>query len=475
MGCNHMKRYSPGSRSTRRRECTDSLVWCATHIRLAGSTIRRKSAEYLAAAITAVRRTATANHRSPFYDQPGVPFGLETPKSTRLDYGGDSALIRLTPFSGEGLVVTDRATARREILSSAIYTAGQGRVLPAAAFRNPFRDGLPEIMVARPKEDGSHLVRLSAQAHGQEWAQQIVMHSPTALTHVVTTTYRGSVRAYWVDCSGLVWRSLLTPGGFSAPAVLFSVCGTDMLRATYYVPNDGSPAEPVLYGVTQGRGTAEARLWIRTLREKPAYFTLPELLTDGNEFSLSMTGRRSWVVDAARGGYLRRWDGQVGGEVYGPLTYSMAGVEVARVFGTCGNPRLYFPQPLFVAGNGLAYLWNSRTGPLPCAASGLAVVHAETTKSIHGDGLVYLGSRDGRLLVARVAIWEGLGPHWSNYRIVSRKLAPATHQLVPTTYPFEPPALFAVGIEQLTLFTPAPLSAAAASHAPRWDIVTSAL
>lgn len=370
--------------------------------------------------------------------------------------------LRQIPAAGTpAAAISDTATSR-------------GGAFPAAAFRNPFRQWLPEIVFFHPDHDaGGRIVRLMPDATMREgWGYQVVSEQAHAPTAFVTTTHRGCVQAFWTDRGGLVRHSLLTAEGFSAPVILGWASRTDRIRATYYLPTGTGSAEPVLYG-TRRVGRAESQLWIRTQHDPPAFFSLPAPLRRGADFVLSMTGHRSWVIDAAEGGYLRRWDGRVGDGVHGLLTYTMAGLTAEHVFGGCGDPQLYFPQPQFIAQDGLAYLWHPQTGAVPCTTAGPRIVRAMSVGTPSGDSLVYLASHDGRLSVTRQVATAAYDPHWGGCRVISREIVPHTEQLVPLTHPNGPPAVFTLGSDAVTLYTPggSPPSGSSMAFVP-WEMNT---
>ncbi|MGM9470172.1 hypothetical protein [Streptomyces murinus] len=274
------------------------------------------------------------------------------------------------------------------------------------------------------------------------------MLTSTPLTHLVTTSYRESVRAYWCDHTGTVWESRLKPYGFTPPAVMDWPRETKTLRATYYLPDDNSPAEPVLYGVTS------THLWVRTLHSAPQCFPLPGWTSDDADFVLSMTGRHSWVVDTVHDGFLRRWNGHTETAFEGPVVYRMVGVDAVRVFGTCASPHLCFPQPLFMASDGLVYLWNSRQGPISCVTAGESVVHAHAGARLRNDCLVYTANQDGHIVATRQVATGGNDPRWGGFRVISRTFQPYNENLVPLLQPASPPALFTVSDTELTLLSP---------------------
>lgn len=380
---------------------------------------------------------------------------------SRCPYHGQRAWEQ----SGEGRAASRgptwdmRRTARSGPAASGVnsWAVPSGEMVPAAAFRNPFRGGRPEIVFFQDGEEAGsgQILRLGADAPvAGEWRHQVVSDQVGPPTAFVTTMYQGLVQAYWSDKTGLLWRSLLTSAGFSSPMVLRWASPIDVLRSTYFLPPDGRAAEPVLYGVARDADGGQPHLWIRTLHEPPASFALPDALKEGADFNLSMTGRRSWVIDAAQDGYLRRWDGRMDGGMHDLLTYTMAGLEVEQVFGGCGRAELYFPQPQFLARDGLAYLWNPRTGAVPCTTAGRLIVRAMSVGTVHGDSLVYLVSRDGRLSVTRQVAPDGMDPRWLGSRVISREMAPDAQRLVPLTHPDEQPAVFVLDERGLSLLTP---------------------
>ncbi|MFE3584878.1 hypothetical protein [Streptomyces vinaceus] len=356
------------------------------------------------------------------------------------------------PSDSGGSTGPDRAAAEIDRYESVTAPDGAG---PAAAFCNPFRGGSPEVLLlSRRSGNITQLMHLSPRDGGRRpWICQVVMDLPAMPAELVTTSYQGTVQAYWTGRHGRLWRSLLTPDGFSTPVALRWALDTQALQTTYFLPQNGGPAEPVLYGITPGRTHSGVRLWIRTLHGHTGHFDLPDL-APGNRLQLSMTGRTSWVIDTAQNGFLRRWDGHVDGSVNEAVTYAMAGVQAMFVFGTCDPVRLQFPQPMFVANDGLAYLWNPRMGPLPCTTARMRVAQAVAARGVGGDSVVYLSGLDGRLSVARQFSWEDLDPHWGGSRVITRDLGQRSYRLASIDHPVQPAAVFAVGLDDVTRFMP---------------------
>lgn len=325
------------------------------------------------------------------------------------------------------------------------------RSLRAAAFLNPYRNGQCELVLGLPDAEsngiGTQIHRLMRGAPNNEWCHQAVVRTQTDLTHLLTASYRESVRAYWCDQSGTVWESRLTPSGFAAPTAFEWSKGTKMLRVTYYVPGGAAPAEPVLYGVTR------SHLWIKTIHDACQRVSLPASMSSDVKLTLSMTGQRSWVIDTVQGGYLRRWNSRAGANFEGPVVYRMAGVDAVRVFGTCTPPHIRLPQPLFVASDGLVYLWNSRKGPVHCTTAGEDVLYAQAGTCLASDSLVYTANRHGNIVVTRQMATDGDDPRWGDHRVISRTFRPHAESLVPLLEPHSVPALFIISDSELTLLS----------------------
>ncbi|MGY9067000.1 hypothetical protein [Streptomyces sp. CAS3] len=216
---------------------------------------------------------------------------------------------------------------------------------------------------------------------------------------------------------------------------------------TYYVPHGTGPAEPVLYGVTS------THLWIRVLHDSPRYFLLPQSMSDDRDFVLSMTGRRSWVIDTARDGYLTRWAGHFDASLEGPVVYRAAGLDAIRVVGTCAPVLSDFPQPLFTASDGLVHLWNTHQGPIPCVTAGQDVMAAQAGARLYDGCLVYTASQNGHIMATRQVAVDGYDTRWGGSRVISRSFRPHLDNLVPMLHPASPPALFTISDTELTLLS----------------------
>ncbi|MFI5987708.1 hypothetical protein ACIBEA_43495 [Streptomyces sp. NPDC051555] len=311
--------------------------------------------------------------------------------------------------------------------------------------------------MTRTAQSGEQLVHLYSP-DGSHWNTQIVATAPLTPVNLVTTSYRGSVHAYWTELRGRVWRSLLTPDGFSPPTELRWAADTRVLQSTYYMHPGTSAPEPVLYGLSTDRHSAGTGLWVRTLHGRPDRYILPGhyALTEHDRatgIKLSMTGRRSWVLDTTHNGFLRRWDGTAGCAVSGGLTYIMAQVPASRVIGTCSPAHLHCPTPLFLS-DGRLYLWHPQLGPVPCTTISDRVTDAAAVERTDGQSLVFLSNADGRLSVTRQLSVQPLDPKWGYSRIIARDLPAAGRQLVALTHPNQVPALFTVGTDEISLFVP---------------------
>ncbi|MEV6576456.1 hypothetical protein [Streptomyces sp. NPDC051577] len=329
---------------------------------------------------------------------------------------------------------------------------------PGAAFRNPFHSGLPELLIARSAKSGGQLVHLYS-LDGSHWATQVLSTSPAQLSNLVVTSYRGSVQAYWTDVPGRMWRSLLTPAGFSPPVELRWAMGTAVLQCTYYLRPGGRTPEPVLYGLHPGHDSTGTGMWVRTMRGRPDKYTLPDrynLTSRGHAtgLRLSMTGHRSWVLDTTHNGYLRRWDGTAGHAVSGGLTYAMTQISASRVIGTCSPAHLNCPTPLFLSSDGLLYLWHPQRGPIPCTTVSQGLTDAAAVERSNGQCLVFLTNADGRLSVTRQLSVQPLDPRWGYSEVIARNIPVASGQLAAATHPTEPPALFTIGANEISLFAP---------------------
>lgn len=489
-------RFSTGSCSDGCREhIARVILWAASVVRVGVATLTRRLAHWLYLTRAPHSHVTSSLRFSQSKPTNGVgrrgwvlpqesrvpyvcqlhPLAPEEPEGERQQLLGPAPRIGGTSSGQVATTITcDRGRINPPTNVTSVFPA-TGALPVVAAFCNPFRGGLSEIVLARQQGTFAEVVHFFREPYRRSWARQIVVESPTSVAYIVITAHQGgAVQAYWADQAGFLWRSWLTPHGFSAPTALAWAEDTRVLKCTYYVPDRGGVAESVLYGITRDRGPASSR-WIRRLHAPLPYSDLPGLLHEGHEFKFSMTGNQAWAVDAVYGGYLRRWDGQAGGKINGALTYAMAGVEAQRVFGTSGRPQPHFPQPLFVARDGLAYLWNSRTGPLPCAAVRREVMHADTGRPPYDGALVYLSSADGRVSVIRKTACNPRDPRWSPWHVIVSEFDTSARRLVPVAHPEAPPALFIVSAEDLTLFTPerSSLVGTAAPHTGPWKMTTA--
>lgn len=436
------------------------FMWAAGCLAVVSAMAQGNIARWVHGSMRAFRRQGKSRiHSSLGIDSRGWALPEESPLPARS--APTPARMALTSF-------------RQAALPAA--PAPPGRPLPARAVlprlhRSPafvtcrtlYQNGQTKLIPGTPPASsgtGTRMLRFSREVHGNAWARQDIVYTPTALTRFVTNPYRELMRTYWFDQTGILWESQLVRSGFSSPAARGWWLGTEVLHVAYYILEGMGQSEPTLYDVTS------TQLWVRTLHGTPRQFPPPGPMSDDIDFTISRTGRHSWARDTDRDRGLRLWNGYFDTAFAGLISSRAAEVSAMRVFGACNPPRPRFPQPLFVASNGPVYRRNSRHGSIPRTVAGQKAALAPPGARLSDDCLAYIAHRNEHIVVIRQMC---NGTQWGGFRVTSRALQSHTDNIVPGLQTVSLPALSTTSDTDLMLLSSSSDAAAtAAGRSAAW-------
>ncbi|WP_136103880.1 hypothetical protein [Streptomyces sp. S816] len=315
---------------------------------------------------------------------------------------------------------------------------------PAAAFRNPFRDGAPEIVRLEQTGQGGHLVHLSNVDTNIGLNREVLFQTASDVDQLVTVKHQGTVTTYWTGQDRKVWRSRLTRNGFAMPSEVRWAAGTRVLGVTYLVLKGGTVVQPHLYGITWQTQRQPFRLWLRRPSDVPEFFPLLDPPRSEDRIVLSMTGIKSWVIDACIDGNLRRWKGRSGGTAENPRTRPLDSVVPVEVIGACRASQPHVIQPMFIGHRGQVYMQSVRTEPIRCIAETAPVRRAELVQTFTSEPLLYTAADDGRLAVTWPTLTDEGEVHWGATRVISTNFDISRKRLIPFTHPEDTPGFFVI-------------------------------